>query len=335
MLASELREQFQHRLADFLWDQWAQLGVSAPPTRDDDWAIDPEALLLLTFEVGREEPRLFAEVLDWLVVNERAISVQRLRNLTRDEGDRALVEAVLGWLGAQRRRARLEARPRLETGKGPPEPFFRSSELGVGEPDPAFFSQGFLKPPIKPSGNSQTPALQAPINLAFRLRALLGIGARAEVVRVLLTAQAPWVNVAVIAASTAYTKRNVQEALSSLVAAGALGSSELGNEGRFNAPRQRWAHFLEVDQLPRHEDWPQLFNAYRLLLRWLADPAHTGLSDYMLASQARDVLERAAENLRFAGIPVSLAGPDGADYWQHFTEIVQGLPAPRAPRSRP
>ena len=83
--------------------------------RRDTWAADPEALLLLTFEVGRGEPRLFEEVLDWMLVNERLLSVQRLRNRIVDDDDRRLVEAVLGWLGQNRRRARLgrgQVRPR-------------------------------------------------------------------------------------------------------------------------------------------------------------------------------------------------------------------------------
>jgi hypothetical protein len=104
----------------------------------------------------------------------------------------------------------------------------------VGDPDPAFLTQGFLKPKSEPSQKSQAPDALLPINFAFRLRLLLGIGARAEAARVLLTMGAPRVNVHVLAASTAYTKRNVQEAVTSLTAAGALVAFEVGNEQRFS-----------------------------------------------------------------------------------------------------
>jgi hypothetical protein len=76
MSISELRDDVQKALVDFLWDEWAQMGVSANTSRRDTWATDPEALLLLTFEVGRGEPRLFDEVLDWMLVNERLLSIQ-------------------------------------------------------------------------------------------------------------------------------------------------------------------------------------------------------------------------------------------------------------------
>ena len=77
----------------------------------------------------------------------------------------------------------------------------------------------------------------------------------------LLTIGVPTVNVQVLAASTAYTKRNVQEAVASLTAAGVLSAFELGNEQRFSIPRDRWAQLLELDELPLHEDWRQLFAA--------------------------------------------------------------------------
>lgn len=279
MQTSATREDLRVRLASFLWRQWAQMGVLATAEHNDRWAADPEALLLLSFEVGREDPRLFEEVLDWLVVNERLFSIQRLRNLARDEDDRALVEAVVGWLGRQRRRSRLEARPAPTTGSSKAQPFFRNSTLPVGDPDPSFLAQGFLKPMSEPSAKSQVPNVLLPINFAFRLRLLLGISARAEATRILLTIGAPRVNVQALAAATAYTKRNVQEAVTSVTAAGVLSSFEVGNEQRFDIPLDRWAEFLELDDLPLHQDWPQLFAAYRKILRWLADPAHEGLTD--------------------------------------------------------
>jgi hypothetical protein len=324
MSISEIRQDVQSHLVGFLWSQWAQMGVFATTNRKDRWSADPEALLLLTFEVGRDEPRLFDEVLDWLAVNERLISVQRLRNLARDDDDRALIEAVVGWLGERRRRARLDARS--TEARPNPEPFSRNSRLSTDDPDPAFLAQGLLKPRFEPSGKSQRPQVLLPINFAFRLRLLMGIGARAEAMRVLLTIDAPRINVQVIAASTAYTKRNVQEAVSSLSAAGALNAFEVGNEQRLSAPRDQWARFLTLDDLPRHEDWPQVFAAYRKVLRWLADPAHEDLSDYMLSSEARTLAEEVEPDLQFAGVAVDGQPDDGAYLERFIRQLLERAP---------
>jgi hypothetical protein len=199
------------------------------------------------------------------------------------------------------------------------QPFFRNSTLPVSDPDPAFLAQGFLKPKSEPSTKSQAPDVLLPINFAFRLRLLLGIGARAELIRILLTIDAPWVNAQALARSTAYAKRNVQEAAASLVAAGGLTSFEVGNEQRFSAPRDHWAPLLELepDEFPLHEDWPQLFAAYRKILRWLADPAHEELSDYMLASEARTLAEEVRPDLQFAGVRIE-ESPDDPSYLESF-----------------
>jgi hypothetical protein len=326
MSISELRDEVQDALANFLWDEWGQMGVAASTKRRDTWATDPEALLLLTFEVGRGEPRLFDEVLDWMFVNERLLSVQRLRNLAVDDEDRRLVDAALGWLGENRRRTRLGARSGSPKTQGQPQPFFRGSLIQVPDPDPAFFAQGFLKPRVKPSGKSQGADVRLPINFAFRLRLLLGVSVRAEIARVLVTTDAPWMNAQALAETTAYTKRNVQEAVSSLAAAGFVDSVMVGNENRYET-NARWAEFLGVPRPPRSEDWPQLFRAYRMILRWLFDRTTQGLSDYLLLSKARTLIEEAERDLLFAGVPVNAgdATRDFASFESFVREVVRNF----------
>jgi hypothetical protein len=88
------------------------------------------------------------------------------------------------------------------------------------------------------------------------------------------------------------------------------------------SPLDRWAHLLEVDDLPLHEDWPQLFAAYRKILRWLADPTHEALSDYMLSSEVRTLAEEVRPDLQFAGIRID--DPlDGSPYLERFLEQLR------------
>jgi hypothetical protein len=324
MSVNGLKEELQGGLSSFLWDQWGQMGLLAAPGRRDRWAADPEALLLLSFEVGREDPRLFEEVLDWMLVNERLLSTQRLRNLCRDEADRTLAGAAIAWLGEWRRKAREPDAGRAE-GRDQADSLFLQGRVPVDRLDPAFLDFGLLKPWRRPERRSSQPDLAAPINLALRLRSLLGVSARAEVVRVLLTAEAPRMSVQALAASTGYAKRNVQEAAASLRAAGAASSSTIGNEQRFSLVRPGWLALLQLSGAPRHVDWPQVLHALRVLLRWLREHDREELSDYMLASQAREVLESVAGDLRFAGVPVEPGGPDGAEYGPHFAEAVRDL----------
>lgn len=333
MEISSLRQEFGKRLLDFAWSQWAQMGLLASTPRRDGWAADPEALLLLTFEVAREDPRLFDEVLDWLLVNERWVSLQRLRNLAEDDEDRALAAAVADWLSGRRRKAPTPPEEGIGQ-KATAQPLFLDS-MSVDRPDPAFLAHGFLKSWTEPARRSKSPDLLPPINFAFRMRSLLGVGARAEVVRTLLTVEAPELSLQVIALSSGFAKRNVQEAANALRAGGFASSRMVGNEQQFKMPREPWLALLRSDRLPRHEEWPQLFRAFRVLLRWLRDPRNEELSDYMRASEARSVLVEVTRDLYFAGVSLSTAGPDGEEYWSHFAATVGSLPLGLHPSAPP
>ena len=307
MEISTLSHRLSDQLVAFAWDEWAQMGVLATPHRRSPWAQDPEALIVFTLEVARADARLFDELMDWMLVNESLLSVRRLRAMCIDETDRALVAAALGWLARQRPRARLGNR-------GPTaaattlQPLFRSGGP-VRETDEDFAAAGWLRPPLIPSHKSSPPDPIAPINLAFRLRQILGVGIRAEVVRVLLTTDAPRVNAQTLARSTGYAKRNVHEALAGFSKAGVVSAFTVDGEQRYKADRPAWAALLGCppDELPSDRDWPQLLGALRRILRWSSQPELATMSDYLLASSARDLLEAIRPDLAFAGIPVDLS----------------------------
>ena len=287
MQLSTLRDSVRRELTDFAWDQWAQLGAFASTERRDPWVADPEALLLFTLEVGRDDPRLFDEVLDWLLVNERLVSVQRLRNLCADDEDRRLAEAALAWLARQRPRTRFLTSRALERPEQP-SALFRTLSRPVRKPDEAFLSTGFLKPMTEPTGKSGHPPLASAMSFAFRMRQLFGVGSRSEVVRYLLTAT-PDVPAQDVAQAVAYAKRNVNETLAALVASGVVGTFLVGNERRYHLNRGPWGELLGLSPgaWPTYRDWPRLFFLARRLVRWLSDDRLEELSPYLMASEAR------------------------------------------------
>jgi DNA-binding transcriptional ArsR family regulator len=307
-------------LLAFCWDQWAQLGVSAAVRRRDRWAADPEALIVLTLTVGRYDARLFDEMLDWLVLNERLLSVHRLRNLAPTDEDRALVGAALEWLSDWRPRARFaQSKGTSEHEAATPKPLFHGLS-GVRDNDRSFFRHGFSRPPVSPSHKSQAPNLTEPVSFAFRMRQLLGVGARAECLRVLLSLPEVPVSVQAISESAGYAKRNASEALSALRAAGVLDSVEVANEVRYRAPRERWAALLAMSpsELPEHREWPSLFSSLLLVLHWLEDSGLDDLSDYLRASQAEEVMAQVRRKLLYAGVALPDSGARGVDLWDQF-----------------
>jgi uncharacterized protein YegP (UPF0339 family) len=131
--------------------------------------------------------------------------------------------------------------------------------------DESFSAHGLLRSPLTASGKSQAPDSRAPINLAFRLRQILGHGARAEVVRVLLTSDAR-ASGAVVARSAGYARPNVYEALGVLHKAGVVSVAAVGADQHYGLDRQRWAVLLEEppDWAPVARHWPQLLGGLRV-----------------------------------------------------------------------
>jgi hypothetical protein len=325
MSASTFRDSVTARLTAFAWDQWAQLGVFAPTNRRDQAAADPEALLLFTFEVGRSDPRLFDETLDWLLTNERLVSVQRLRNLCHDDDDRDLVEGALLWVARHQPRSRATPTAR-EQRASEPRPLFYDVARQIREHDEAFLAAGLLKPATEPSGKSQAPDSDTPINFAFRMRHLFGLGTRAEVIRYLVTAPVTDASALAIADAAAFAKRNVNETLASLVASRIVTAYEHGNERRYYLDRAMWGQFLrfQPDSWPTYRDWPRLLRALRRLSRWLRDSTLDQLTPYMLASNARILMDELESDFAVAGVPSPNVPPaQGEHYWQAFVEAIQ------------
>ena len=308
------------------WDQWSQLGVSGyAPSRQEERVADPEALLLFTLEVARDDPRLFDEVLDWLATNEPLVSVQRLRNLCVDSTDKALVAAALDWSQRARGRTRPQA---VAVAPKRLQPLFRSVPTARDSLDDSFLRFGLERPPAAASGKSQTPRFRDPINFAFRLRRLLGVGVRAEVIRALLTIRAERLSSRIITATAAFAQRNVRQGLNQLVDAGAIEVVEISDDRYFSIRHAEWAAALGLDSapdLPFHHDWIPTYRALTQIIRWLGEPGLDDLSPYLLASKARTLVERLAEDLRFARVPLGLYTSLGADYWDDFTAITLQL----------
>jgi hypothetical protein len=107
-------------------------------------------------------------------------------------------------------------------------------------------------------------------------------------------------------------------------------SVEVGNEQRYAAAFEHWAALLELAQRPVHRDWPQLLLALRRILRWLHDPQTERLSEYMAASNARELMAHTGPLLRYAGVHVDDGGR-GAEYWPRFEESVRAALAELRP----
>lgn len=331
MQISNLSAVVNQGLLDFAWRQWSQIGVSASVMGGDRWAADPEALILFTLGIARRDPRLFDEVLDWIALNQKSLSLQRLRNLTaRFPVDADLVAAVVAWarepvplgvLVSQERtgKTRIQAKER-KSGENAEQAVFSPDVLGfVANADPIFAEHGFIRPVIVRSGKSREPDPGRPVNFAFRLRHLFGPGSRSEVVRVLLTYRDGPLDAARIADEAAFAKRNASEALAAVAASGAITATWSGNERHFRAHREPWAILLGLDDTPLFVSWVHLLPAALEISTWLDEKADADESEYLLASQGYRLMDKVARDLQTAGVDIPRRSPsDGPAYLHAF-----------------
>lgn len=335
MMTPALRELVGRSTVGFLWRQWVQLGVSGDEGPPDRWAIDPEALLAITLRIGGRDPRLFDEVLDWLALNGKAISVQRLTNLTRyDASSRALADAGLAWAGS-RNPALHGWRSRKPSARA--DPGLLPGPVRIGQPDPILAEYGVRWPRVEPSGKSRVPDTTMPAAFAFKLRAFFGIGTRSEIVRFFLTALEPNVTAQRVAEVTAFAKRNVHETLSALSDAGPLIAERRANELFYYLHPSGWADVLDItydDPLlgfPEFLDWAALVHSLVPLMLWL--DTSTELSPYLQASGARELTLRIETELGRLGVRIpSRPALRGEAYWPAFVSMVEQLLDKMSPR---
>lgn len=217
------------------WGAWTELGVSGWATSHRDWAVDPEPLILFTAWLGDSDPRLRDEATDWCVQNWRFVSKTRLRNLLHRQPE-----------GVQR----------------PFGEFAATVGAHAGTTWPAA-----TKPrPYAATGRSELPPLERPSLVWLRVRAMFGLGARAEILSFFLSRSASPVGVARLADSTGYTKRNIAEECDTLQRAGVLSRRSVGNRFYYQLERRsQLAAF--VGELPGvRPSWTAVLNITRELV---------------------------------------------------------------------
>lgn len=304
------RESLLQRLLDFLWRQWSALGVAGHARSDDPWMIDPEALLLFSTHVARHDSRLFDEILDWLHTNGSWINLQRLGTLHKEEhlGDSAVLAAIADLLS--RESAHLKWKLLMRRVEKPNAPaadegqrLFPSIPI-LKEPDPVFLKHGLERGGIELRGMSQSPRPDQPATFLFKLRALFGMQARAEVMAWLLANEQG--HPAEIARQTGYFRGSIQNVLNDLATSGHIGSIRVGREKTFSILRhEEWRFLLTwptAGAFPQWINWAPLFQAIRTFLDVLGKPGLDEKSRNFQAIQLREALDQAMPGLVRAGI---------------------------------
>jgi len=305
----DYRGQFQTAIFDYLWRQWSLLGVAGVTRSSDERIIDPEALLLFSLSVCRYEPRLFDEILDWLIQNGHFINVQRLKQMQRkypfacgpqlSAGAHLLSQNgkyKLKWSGLIGKYVADPAEPLFLDNQGHPLPYPLD-----GKACPEFKKHGLMRGKIQPRGHSQSFDAQNPACLVLRLRALMGMHARAEIL--CLLASVTEIHPAEAARQTTYYQKTVQTALLEMTQSGAI-LTRTSQKAKFYRlkPATMDALLKPNNTCPQWLHWPSVLWTIDTIQQGLHKLARKPLESLLLASELRKLLKVACRNCLDSGL---------------------------------
>ena len=284
-------EQLTENVESLTWSLWAELGVSGWRRRHSSCAIDPERLILFTASLGDADPRLRDEATDWCITYGRYVSAARLRNLLSDQTPEA--RAAFGQTAAT-----VNAHSSLRWPDAThARPFERTRRSAVAD-----FHGASL--------------------VVLRLRALFGVGARAEIVRAFLADPSAHLSAADAAGDAGYTKRNVAEALEALRKAGLLEAHPLRNQRLYDLADARWLMALPGDLPDSYPPWSSVFRILEDLIAGLhrVETMTARARDV----EASDILFDLRTDLRRVGVRLTEA-EQGPDAWPALRRLAVDL----------
>lgn len=273
--------QIEEAALDLAWSLWAELGVSGWQRRHTSHAIDPEPLILFTASLGSADPRLRDESTDWCVTYGRYVSTARLKNLLA--GASPAVQENFGQTAAT-----------------------------VNAHSRSRWPAATKERPFEPTGRSAVVDFRRPSLIALRLRALFGVGARAEIVRAFVADPHAVLTAADLAGDAGYTKRNVAEGLEALRMAGLMGVERVRNQLAYHLQDAEWPTSLPGGMPSLFPRWRSIFRILDRMLEAMRRAETLGPRVRMV--EAADVLHELEADLRLVG-ELPLSNDQGLDLW--------------------
>lgn len=319
-------ENISKGVLDILWSQWSTLGAYLTTEKTTTVVVDPEAALVGTCSIGRADPRLFDEVLDWMTVNYGLIKTARVTRFAKDDTEetartvaavadytsRVVGREILGSIVRQERN-RFVHREARES-----ESLFRRSASDTGsrvtarQLDSKFLEWGFKRGEIETRNHSGTPDLNNPANVMLLMRAHYGKSARAEILTYLLAGQPA--NSYQVARMTGYNQSTAYRELAAMSRGGLVMKEGRGKSTQFWVDRDRLAHSLwhtGSRTVPVYFNWADVYRAFADAIETLDEIAIKEPGNVLRVEACVDLSERIVPLIRGAGEPLKkVVAPD-------------------------
>lgn len=295
MSVHAFKEQLHDAIQDLLWRQWSRLGVAGyAEEAGGDFVLDPEALLLFTSRWCSAEDRLYDAVVQWLSVRGGLINVSRLKALQKLSSWEA--PSLLGKMAAEpalqddKRWRRIAEEWREASEEEMPAPFLCAAEGKVSV-----------------STRKITRRLpQQAATALLRLRARIGVSARAEVFLLLMLSH--YCPATELSARSGYSRSALHELLREMVQGEAIVQEPETPRGICFMLREAglWRALLHLPDKAEFPHWQHFYDALGLLWKTVANPRLSALSEQTQTAELSRVYKQAVRrHLMLSRLPLS------------------------------
>ncbi|HDN73794.1 MAG TPA: hypothetical protein ENG16_02055 [Archaeoglobus sp.] len=250
----EFRENVTQKVRTLLWRQWGALGVSSFVESESKWLIDPEALYVVTFTLGKLDKRLHEVVRIWNSQYSKYLSKPRYKRIWKFYNE---TRSALGFKESST--------------------YLNDSE-GIGYANKIRRAEEVLS----------SPQIKNPVLLSLRLRNVFGQNARAEVFLYFLYHDSG--TSLSISREIFLDQKSVYSVLRGWLEAGILESAGGKKEGYLLSEQSRrdWMRALGISSLPRYLNWGKVMTVMAIIVEAL-ETAPWKDDTYLLSSLFRDV----------------------------------------------
>lgn len=229
------------------WSQWTDLGVSSWESPHNDSLVELESLIAFTAQLWPFDPRLGAQAVDWTVRNMPLVSLHQIRSvLTRHRWGH---QGPMADFGATAER------------------FTHKKWPGASDARPLLTSL---------PGKASRPDLQKSSLQALKIRAVFGLGARAEIIRHLLFHDWP-TTASQLAKELPYGGRQISNDLDLLHMAGMVRRQQDGTQQAYRLADPEALHAIVGYPRARLIAWGAAFRVLTELLDLYGDASSTAL----------------------------------------------------------
>ena len=298
------REAVHQAVRDLVWSIFTELGVPGVIRHHRHVAIDPEPIVVVAPSFFDLDPRLRDQVYGWCATHADRLSVSRLRGLLRQLP--APARTAFGAFAAT-----LSAHAGLRWPTAGVEPWTYA-------------------PAVKPPGLP----VHRPALVRLRLRALSGVGARADVLAELIARSASWTRASDLA-DEGYSKRAIAGVLSELSAAGMTSQASERNAIIYRLCRPDLLRDLAGANALAFPSWRMLMVVVLMLMVLTRLQGRADAVKRVEANKLNDALRPLCARLGLVMAPATRGNPRAWEDMMSWAALVSGQFAERVGRTAP